>query len=59
MASPCYPGICLSKLQKFSINAADVPTKVSPRYIKNTLRNRVKITRGLEIQYKDLISLAK
>lgn len=41
----------------FSMSTADVPITVSTRYIRNTVRNKVKITRWLEIQYIDLNSL--
>lgn len=59
MASPSFPWICLRKLWKFSMRTADIPIKVWTRYIRNTVRNTVKITGGFEIQYKHLTSLAR
>jgi hypothetical protein len=59
MASPSFPWICLRKLWKFSMRTADTPIKVWTRYIRNTVRNTVKITGGLETQYKHLTSLAR
>lgn len=45
-ASPSFPGIYLRKEWKFSVSTADAPINVSTGYIRNTVRNRVKITTG-------------
>ena len=57
MATRSFPGICPRK--QFSMSTADIPIKASTRYTRNTVRNTVKITRGLEIQYIGLTSLAR